>query len=225
MEYLLDTAHLESIEKYLQYFPVSGVTSNPTIVKKEGKIDFFSHMNTIRKMIGKSRSLHIQVSAKDHEGMMKDADAILNRVDADVYIKVPVTMEGLKTIQALKSRGVRVTGTAVYTKTQGLIAMEAGADYLAPYFNRIENNDGDPEEVISSFADMIAEYGYPTKILAASFKNAGQIDRAFLAGAQAATFDPAIMESALSQAVILSAVDQFGQDWKSVFGEKNISEI
>lgn len=225
MEYLLDTANLKAIEKYIGYFPVSGITSNPSIVKKEGKIDFFAHMNQIRALIGKDRSLHIQVTANAFEGMMKDADAVLEKVDPEVYIKVPVTMEGMKTIKALKAKNVHVTATAIYTKAQGMIAMEAGADYLAPYYNRIENMGGDPEDVIGSFADMIDRYGYETKILAASFKNEGQIDRAFLAGAQAATFDPEIMDAALSQITILDAVAKFGADWKSIYGDKTIAEL
>lgn len=100
MEYLLDTANLETIRKFIEYFPITGVTSNPTIVKREGNIDFIAHMNKIRSIIGQNRTLHIQVTATDVEGMLRDADAILNKVDNQVFIKVPVTMEGLKVIKS-----------------------------------------------------------------------------------------------------------------------------
>ncbi len=225
MEYLLDTANLKDIRFYQEYFPVTGVTSNPTIIKKEGKVDFFAHMREIRSVIGKEKSLHIQVTAKDADGMLKDADAIVQKVDDKVYVKVPVTLEGIRVIRLLKARGIHVTATAVYTKQQGFLAMEAGADFIAPYYNRMEAGCINPDEVIAGFAAMIEKYEYPAKILAASFKNAGQVDQAFLAGAQAATMDPQILVQALKMPSILKAVDDFTGDWIEIFGDKMISEM
>ena len=134
MKYLLDTANLEAIRKYTEYFPVAGVTSNPSIVKREGNIDFFAHMRNIRRVIGKESSLHIQVVAEDAEGMIQDAKRILKEVDEDVYIKVPVTMEGMKAIRLLKAENINVTATAIYTKTQGFLAIAAGAVLLILVF-------------------------------------------------------------------------------------------
>ena len=225
MRYLLDTANLDAIRRYTDIFPIDGITSNPSIVKKEGKIDFFAHMNEIRSIIGMDKSFHIQVTAMDTEGMLKDADTILNKVDDQVFIKVPVTMDGIKAIKILKSRGVNVTATAIYGKTQSFLALEAGADYLAPYFNRMENMGINPDDVIADIADMIDRYGYKTDILAASFKNAGQVERAFAAGAQTATVDPSILVGALDQAHILGAVDAFDKDWKSIYGNATIAEL
>lgn len=225
MKYLLDTANLEAIRHYQDIFPIDGVTSNPSIVKKEGKIDFFKHMNEIRSVIGSDKTLHIQVTALDTEGMLKDADRILSAVDKDVYIKVPVTIEGIKAIKKLKEQGVNVTATAIYSKMQGFLAMEAGADYIAPYYNRMENMGLDPEDIITSFAEMIALYDYPTTIVAASFKNAGQVDKAHIAGAQAATLDPSILSAALQQPYITKAVADFDADWKSVYGNCTIAEL
>ncbi|MCI8561431.1 MAG: fructose-6-phosphate aldolase [Dorea sp.] len=225
MKYLLDTANLNAIRKYYEIFPISGVTSNPSIVKKEGKVDFFAHMNEIRSIIGRDKSLHIQVTALDTEGMLKDADRILNDVDKDVYIKVPVTMEGIKAIKKLKASRINVTATAIYNKMQGLLAMEAGADYIAPYYNRMENMGLDPDDIIASFAEMIALYHYPTTIVAASFKNAGQVDKAHIAGAQAATLDPSILQAALQQPYITNAVADFDTDWRTVYGDRTISEL
>ena len=103
--------------------------------------------------------------------------------------------------------------------------MEAGADYIAPYFNRMENMGLDSDDVIASLADMIDLYHYDTQILAASFKNAGQIDRAFLAGAHTATMDPSILKDVLTQPYITNAVDTFDSDWKTIFGDQTISEL
>lgn len=225
MKYLLDTANLADIRRFCDIFPIAGVTSNPSIVKKEGRIDFFAHMNEIRSIIGKDRPLHIQVTAPDAEGMLRDADALLERVDSAVYVKVPVNLEGIKAIKLMKQKGIRVTGTAIYSKQQGFLALEAGADCLAPYFNRMDNMGICPEEVIAALADMIQLYHYPAEILAASFKNAGQVDRAFAAGAQTATMDPSILEAALTQPHITAAVSAFDADWKSVYGNTMIADL
>ena len=226
MKYLLDTANLADIRRFYDIFPIAGVTSNPSIVKKEGKIDFFAHMKEIRSIIGPEKPLHIQVTALDTEGMLRDADTLLTKIDSEIYIKIPVTVEGIRAIKRLKAQGnILVTGTAIYSRQQGFLAMEAGADSIAPYFNRMENMGVNSDEVIASLAEMIGLYQYNTEILAASFKNAGQVDRAFLAGAQTATMDPAILEAALTQPHITAAVDAFDQDWKSIFGEKTLSDL
>lgn len=219
MEYMFDTANIEDIKHYSEFFPITGVTSNPSIIKLEGKIDFFNHFREIRKIIGIDKSLHIQVLAEDYEGILAEAYAILKNVDDKVFIKIPVTEQGLKAMRVLKAKGVGVTATAIYTKVQGLLAMEAGADFIAPYFNRMENMDIDPLEVISTFAQIIEKYNYPTKILAASFKNMGQVNAAFECGAQAATLQPALLHDAFKMPAIKKAVDDFAADWEKVFGK------
>ena len=98
MKYLLDTANLADIRRFYDIFPIAGVTTNPSIVKKEGKIDFFAHMKKIRSIIGIKSPLHIQVTALDAEGMVRDAEAILTKIDAKVYVKVPVTRHQISEI-------------------------------------------------------------------------------------------------------------------------------
>ena len=224
MEYLLDTINIAIIKELNDLLPITGITSNPSIIKAEGKINFFNHFREIRKIIGNNKTLHIQVVAQDYEGMLKEAKAILDNVDDKVFIKVPVTEQGLKTIRALKAEGISVTATAIYTKTQGLLAMEAGADFIAPYFNRMENMDIDACKTIKAFADAISKYNYKTKILAASFKNIAQVNNAFENGAQTATVNPSILRDALKMPAIQKAVDDFSADWENIFG-KNISII
>jgi transaldolase len=224
MEYMFDTVNLEDIKHYSEFFPITGITSNPSIIKIEGKIDFFNHFKKIRSIIGLDKSLHIQVVEKDYDGIMADALAILKNVDDSVFIKVPVTEQGLKAIRTLKAKGFGVTATAIYTKIQGLLAMEAGADFIAPYYNRMENMDIDPKEVITTFAQMINQYHYKTKILAASFKNMGQVNTAFECGAQTATIKPSLLHDALKMPAILKAVDDFTADFETVFG-KGVSII
>lgn len=219
MEFMLDTANLEEIAKYEAIAPIAGVTSNPSIVKKEGKIDFFEHMKAIRQLIGTERSLHIQVVATDYDGMLKDAKKILTEVDEQVFIKVPVSEIGLKVIRELKRQGINVTATAVYSKFQAYLAVVAGADYIAPYFNRMENLNIDPREAIQEVAKEIQRTGSSAKILAASFKNVGQVNAALENGAQAATMGVDIIDQAFGMPSIEKAVADFTQDWESIFGE------
>jgi len=219
MEYMFDTINIDDIKHYSKFYPITGITSNPSIIKLEGKINFFNHFKEIRKIIGMDKSLHIQVVAEEYEGIMAEAAAIIKNIDDKVFIKVPVTEQGLQAIRALKAQGIGVTATAIYTKVQGLLAMEAGADFIAPYYNRMENMDIDPKAVITTFAVMIEKYNYSTKILAASFKNMGQVNSSFECGAQTATVQPALLHAALKMPVIKKAVEDFAADFETVFGK------
>ena len=133
MEFIIDTVNLEDIKEAVEYMPIVGVTSNPSIVKKTSPKDFFKHMKEVRKIIGKERSLHIQVISKECNEIVKEAHRILEEIDDQVYIKVPVSYEGIKAIKKLKAEGVNVTATAVYDLMQAYMALAAGADYIAPY--------------------------------------------------------------------------------------------
>ena len=160
MKYLLDSANLAEIRELSEYLPIAGVTSNPTIVKAEGAVPFFAHMREIRSIIGALRPLHIQVTAQYYDGMMRDAEAIFRNVDEKVYVKVPVDFAGVKVIKALKRQGVNVTATAIYGMDQAFIALEAGADCIAPYYNRMEVLGVDAANVIGHIAGIINHYGY-----------------------------------------------------------------
>ncbi|MDN6290635.1 MAG: fructose-6-phosphate aldolase [Tetragenococcus koreensis] len=221
MEFLFYTANIEMIKKYEAVLPLTGVTTNPSIVKKEGKVDFFAHMNTIREIIGKERSLHVQVVAKDKAGMLKDVEAILEQIDREVYLKIPASEEGLKVIKILKKEELNVTATAIYTKFQAYLAIAAGADYIAPYFNRMENLNIDAKEAMAAMANEIERSNSKTKIVAASFKNVGQVTTALDQGAQAVTVAPDIIAQALAMPSIAQAVDDFTEDWESIFGKSS----
>ncbi|WP_196592731.1 fructose-6-phosphate aldolase [Pectinatus sottacetonis] len=225
MKYLIDTANLEMITKCNDLLPIAGVTSNPSIIKKEGKIDFFAHFRKIRQIIGSEKAIHIQILAQDSEGIIREAHKILDNVDKNVYIKVPVTPQGLKAVQLLKKENIGVTATAIYNKTQGFLAMEAGADFIAPYYNRMENLDIDAADTVASFANMINAYGYETQIIAASFKNMAQVNTALACGAQLVTMAPDILLSALAVPSIKKAVDDFDDDWKKIFGNSSICDM
>lgn len=219
MEFLLDTVHIEDIKKYASIMPLSGVTSNPSIVKKEGQIDFFPHMRAIRAIIGDQASFHIQAVGQTTEAMIQDAHTILENVDDNVFVKIPTNEAGLAAIKQLKAEGVNVTATAIYTKFQGYLAMSAGADYLAPYYNRMVNMNINADEVIGELANQIARENSTTKILAASFHTVQQVNSAFEMGAQAATMGVDILKTGLSAPAIGAAINDFTADWESLYGK------
>ena len=225
MKYLLDTANLDEIRELCEYLPIAGVTSNPSIVKKEGAIPFFAHMREIRSIIGNVRPLHIQVTATDYDGMMRDVEAVFRHVDEKVYIKVPVDFAGVKVIKALKRQGANVTATAVYGMDQAFIALEAGADCIAPYFNRMEALGTDAASVVGNISGIINHYGYETEILAASFKQPTQIDRAILAGAHSVTVAPDVLREVFAKKIVKDAVQAFSDDWSSLYGGKTLAEL
>ena len=225
MKYLIDSANLDEIRALSEYLPIAGVTSNPSIVKKEGSVPFFAHMREIRSIIGNLRSLHIQVTATDYDGMMRDAEAVFRHVDEKVFIKVPVDFEGVKVIKALRRQGANVTATAVYGMDQAFMALEAGVDCIAPYYNRMEALGVDAASVIGNIAGIIARYGYETEILAASFKQPAQIDRAILAGAHSVTVAPDVLRGIFAKQVVADAVQAFSDDWTGLYGGKTLAEL
>lgn len=218
MEWMIDTGDLKQIREALDVFPVVGVTTNPSILKAEGKIDYIAHLRAIRALCG-ARTLHVQLGADTCEGMIREAEAIRAAVDEQVYLKIPVTEEGLKAIGRLAARGVHVTATAIYYPMQGMLAASAGAEYLAPYCNRMAQNEIDFARAIGMIRRMIDRDGLKAKILAASFKNAGQVTQAIDSGAHAVTVQPALLRSALRSALVVDAVRAFGEDYRQVVGE------
>lgn len=138
MKLIIDDANLDTIKGLYEYFPVDGVTTNPTILAKEGK-NPYEVLMAIREFIGPDAELHVQVVGKNADLIYEEAHMIRKRLGNNTFIKVPVTREGLKAIKVLKKNGFPVTATAIYTHMQAFLAGKAGADYAAPYVNRIDN--------------------------------------------------------------------------------------
>ena len=219
MEFIVDTVNLEEIKDAVEHMPIVGVTSNPSIVKQTSPENFFEHMRKIREIIGMERSLHVQVISKNSDEMVAEAHRILKEIDDQVYIKVPVSYEGIKAIKALKAEGVKVTATAVYDLMQVYMALAANVDYIAPYVNRIGNLGADPMDLISNLSDRIAVDGYSTKIVAASFKGVQQVRDSFNFGAHAITAPVAVLKQIFANPNIEKAVDDFNKDWDAMYGE------
>ena len=225
MELLLDTASIPRIRHALDYYPISGLTTNPSIISKEGNIDFFEHLKTIRDLLGPERTLHVQVISDDAQTILREADVLREKLGDDIYIKTPVSKEGLKAIGLMARKGYNVTATAIYTTMQGQLAMMAGAKYLAMYYNRMMNLDIDADKVFGEVADAILVGGYDCKIVGASFKSVMQLTNAIADGAHALTVPPDLLETALEHPSIQKAVTDFRKDWAKVYGNKTLADL
>jgi len=225
MKLYIDSANLDQIKKYDQIYQLAGVTSNPSILKKEGKIDFFDHLREIRKIIGKERKLFVQVTANDVKGMLKDAMHIVRMLDDEVIIKIPTTETGLAAIKILEQEGIHTLATAVYTKQQCFAAIINGAEYIAPYCNRIQSSGGDYMDVISATRTMIDMYDKDVEIIGASFHFVEQITNAFEAGAQAVTVSPDMLHEMMVNNDVDQIVNKFECDWKEMQDNKAITEL
>ncbi len=219
MELMLDTANIQELTFGLAAYPISGVTSNPSILKKEGNIDLYERLLEIKKLCGNDRSFHVQVVSNETAEIINEAHHILNKIGKDTYIKIPVSKAGVPAIKALAAEGVNITATAIYSTMQGILAVLSGAKYIAVYYNRMENNNTDPQTVVSEIQQFIDMGGFAAKILAASFKNVNQVVKAFASGAESATVPMDILSSALGMASIEKAVEDFAADFEAIHGK------
>lgn len=215
MEYLVDTANIIETKEAFDYYPISGVTTNPTILKKEFPKNVSEHLLSLRKLCG-NNPLHVQLCAPDCDLMVIEAENYIQLLGKEIYLKIPSNKEGIKAIKRLKKQGRNVTATAIYYQLQGLIAIEAGADYIAPYCNRMENNDISFTQLIAGFRNIIDRDHYSCKILAASFKNITQVNKAILSGAHAVTVQPDLLQSATDTPLVSAAISAFEKDQKSL---------
>ena len=224
MLYLIDTADLDAIKKCSEYFPVSGVTTNPTIISRE-KTDFRTLLYSIREIIGDDKMLHVQATATEADEIVKGAEMIKNVVRGNFYIKIPITREGLRATAICKDKGIGVTMTAIFTQQQALIAAKAGADFVAPYINRLDNIVSDGVRVVEEISDIFKNYDIKTKILAASFKTVEQVHKVSMSGAHAITINPDLFDMLIYHPLTYYAIDDFSKDWESVYGEDKVSDL
>ena len=217
MYYLLDTANVKEIEKANEVFPIAGVTTNPTIIS-EAKRDFFAILKDIRAIIG-DRMLHVQVLGENCDDMLRDAEALYEKVGGNLYAKVPVSIEGYKAMPILKKMGYKVTATAIFTPGQALLAANSNVDFTAPYINRIDNISGMGVSVVQMITTLFKMHKLPTQVLAASFKNIQQVNEVSLAGCHAITISPDLMWKLAEHPLTDMSIELFTKDWCSVYGE------
>ena len=225
MELMLDTANIDEITEGIGWLSVSGITTNPTILKRERPADFFAHLKKIKSVCKNICPLHVQVSSGRCDEMLDDAERIIRELGSDTFVKIPVTQDGLAAIKALSATGRHVTATAIYSTVQGALAMMSGAQYLAVYYNRMMNMGADPDRVIRELSGLLASSNSDCKILGASFKNTGQLVAAFVNGAESCTASYDILKAGANFASVRDAVDVFNRDWKSMYGDTTIAKL
>ena len=217
MKFIIDDADIKKIKEIYEYFPVDGVTTNPSILAKSGRQPF-DVLKEIREFIGQEAELHVQVISNTAEGMIEDAERILKELGVNTFVKVSVTREGLKAIKILSKRGVKITATAIYTSMQAYLAGKAGADYAAPYVNRIDNLGADAVQTAKDIHDIFKKNNFKTEVLAASFKNSQQVLELCKYGVGASTIACDVIEGLIKNAIVTSAVDVFTADFEKLCG-------
>lgn len=218
MKLLIDDANIDQIKEIYQYYPIDGVTTNPTILAKCKRAPY-EVLKEIREFIGADTDLHVQVIAGTVEGMMEDAHRIQKELGRNTLVKIPSVPAGFKAMQMLKAEGARVTATAVYTPMQAYLAAKSGADYVAPYINRIDNMGFDGVQAAKEIQDIFRNNGYKTQILAASFKNSLQVLKLCEYGIGAATVSPDGIRAFVKNVEIGAAVETFVKDFEGLCGE------
>lgn len=225
MQLFIDDADLVAIRRLCALYPIDGVTTNPTILARAaGRPD--AVLREIRAAIGAERLLFAQAIPADAEGMLRDARAIVRLLGENTVVKVPAVPEGYRAIRLLKAEGIRACGTVVYTPMQAFLAAKAGADYVAPYVNRIDNLGFDGVAVVRQIQDILSAHGLPTRVLAASFKNSRQVQELCAYGIGAATCAPAVIDAFAANAQVNADAAAFARDFARVAGEgRGMAEI
>ena len=215
---LIDDADVTKIEELYAKYPYDGVTTNPTILSKTGNPNPMDQLKKIRSVIPKDAMLHAQVLSVTADKMVEEAKHMISVLGENTYIKVPVTPDGLKAISILSKEGISVTATAVYSVMPAFMAAKAGAEFLAPYVNRLDNLGYDGVQIAKDIHVMVKEAGYEAKVLGASFKNSQQIVELAKAGIGSVRVNPDTLETLTYHGVTETVVQDFVQDFEKCCG-------
>lgn len=218
MMLLIDDADIERIKALYNYYPIDGVTTNPSILAKCGRPPYEA-LQDIREFIGNKAQLHVQVVSMTAEEMVREGRKIERTLGNNTYIKIPSVPEGLKAMQILRGEGYHVTATAIYTPMQAYLAAKAGAEYAAPYVNRIDNLGNDGIYTTKKIHDIYTRNGLETKVLAAGFKNSQQVQELCEYGINCVTLASEVIENLIKNANVTSAVNDFVADFESLCGK------
>ncbi len=217
MKLIIDNANIDDIRSMYEFFPMDGVTCNPTILAKE-KRNPYDVLKEIRDFI-EDGELHVQVVSEDSDTMVEEAYRILKELGNNTYIKIPTNKEGLRAIRILAAAGIHVTATAIYTQMQAFLAAKAGASYVAPYINRIDNLGSDGVRTAREIHDMFRNYGFKTEVLAASFKNSRQVITLCEYGIGATTISPDVLDLLIKNDSVVAALHTFRDDFEGLCGK------
>ncbi len=212
MKFFLDTADIEAIKKYNAWGVVDGVTTNPSLIAKEG-VKFEDRIREIVEIV--DGPISAEVVATDMKGMLKEAREFA-KWHKNIVIKIPIIEEGLKALKVLSAEGIKTNVTLVFSAGQALLAAKNGATYVSPFVGRLDDIGEDSMELISEIVTIFDEYKFDTKVLVASVRNIGHVIDSAVMGAHIATVPPKILDELIHHPLTDKGLEAFLADWEKV---------
>lgn len=217
MKFFIDTANVEDIKRANDMGVISGVTTNPSLIAKEGR-DFKEVIKEITSIVDGPISGEVKATTVDAEGMIREGREIA-AIHPNMVVKIPMTAEGLKAVKVLSSEGIKTNVTLIFTANQALLAAEAGASYVSPFLGRLDDINQPGIDLVRTIAEIFSIYGYETEIIAASVRNPIHVTDCALAGADIATVPYKVIEQMTKHPLTDQGIEKFQADYKAVFGE------
>ena len=217
MKFFIDTANVEDIRKANDMGVICGVTTNPSLIAKEGR-DFNEVIKEITTIVDGPISGEVKATTVDAEGMIAEGREIA-KIHPNMVVKIPMTVEGLKAVKVLSAEGVKTNVTLIFSANQALLAAEAGASYVSPFLGRLDDISQPGIDLIEDIVTIFDNYGLDTEIIAASVRNPIHVTDCALAGADIATVPYKVIEQMTKHPLTDQGIEKFQKDYKAVFGE------
>lgn len=217
MKFFVDTANVEDIKKSNDMGVICGVTTNPSLIAKEGR-DFNEVIKEITSIVDGPISGEVKATTVDAEGMIKEGREIA-AIHPNMVVKIPMTVEGLKAVKVLSSEGIKTNVTLIFSANQAILAANAGATYVSPFLGRLDDISQPGIELIRQIAEIFDIYGYDTEIIAASIRNPIHVTDCALAGADIATIPYKVIEQMTKHPLTDQGIEKFQADYRAVFGD------
>lgn len=217
MKFFIDTANVEDIKKANDMGIICGVTTNPSLIAKEGRV-FEEVISEIASIVDGPISGEVKATTVDAEGMIKEGREIA-KIHPNMIVKLPMTAEGLKACKVLTAEGIKTNVTLIFTANQALLAARAGAAYVSPFLGRLDDISVRGVDLIAEIAKMFAIAGIETKIIAASVRTTMHVTDCALAGADIATVPYKVLEQMTHHPLTDAGIAKFQADYRAVFGE------
>lgn len=222
MELIIDSSNIEQIKELNDLLTITGVTTNPTILTKSGR-EAMDVVKDLCEVLSEDQLLFIQTVQTSFEGIMEEAKKISSIRNKNMYVKIPVTHEGLRAIKECKKLGIHTLATAIYTADQAFLVAMNGAEYLAPYTNRMCNY-GDGVQDVKDLIEMLRVNHMPAKVIAASFKNTYQVHELIKAGIQAVTVPCDVLYQMIDHPGTKIAVGEFSVNWQRAYNRNTFEK-
>ncbi len=213
MKFFIDTANLAEIKEANEMGLIDGVTTNPSLIAKEGKIDFKKHIAKICEIL--DGDVSAEVTSLDVKGMLREGRE-LAKIASNVVIKCPLTLEGLKATRIFREEGTKVNVTLCFSAAQALLAAKAGASYISPFIGRLDDIAQDGMQLIRDIVQIYDNYGFTTEVLAASIRHPMHIVDCALAGADVATIPFKTLSQLVKHPLTDKGLESFLSDWKKI---------